>query len=175
MLAATSEQAAVREQYGCCEMQHTSPMVSVCLSMSVPHFSSSPHVIVSLATVIHSTSCSSCTRYVLTKYDMVRKDADILFDIKLHHHGSQMGEENTPSNANRGEAGDSKARKSTETCRGWNSGTCARKAADCKYAHRCGTCNSTELTAPNCSANHRASGQPAVTTAAVGPGANGTT
>ena len=33
--------------------------------MSVPHFSSSPHVIVSLATVIHSIPCSSCSRYAL--------------------------------------------------------------------------------------------------------------
>ena len=125
----------------------------------------------------HSTG-GPCGRHCLainSEYNMGKKDADVLFDTKLYHHGSHTGKENTPSNANRGELGDGKLRKTTETCRGWNSGTCARKPADCRYAHRCSTCNSMDHSAPHCVAKHRTNGQAAPGTTAAGPGANRTT
>ena len=102
-----------------------------------------------------------------SKYDMGKEDVQVLLRLQLHRNGGPPGKENHPGNTNRAELGDGKARKNTETCRGWNNGTCARKAADCKYVHRCSTCSSTEHAAPNCLGHGRPGGQavPAATAA----------
>ena len=85
-----------------------------------------------------------------SQYDMGTRDMEALLDTKLLHHPPTQKEN---SNPNRREAGDGKSRqKSTDTCRGWNNGTCTRKSADCKFAHRCSSCNSSDHSAQRCSA-----------------------
>jgi hypothetical protein len=108
-----------------------------------------------------------------SRYDMGKSDIELLLHVKMNHQ-LPPGREN--SNPNRGgtASGDSKQReKSDAICRGWNAGTCARKAADCKYVHRCSACNAADHPASRCTRTPQ--GGPTGTSAApAGPNSNRT-
>jgi hypothetical protein len=103
-----------------------------------------------------------------SSYDMGQRDIDVLIDTKMHHLG---GKEN--GNPNRGDHADKTKQKSVETCRGYNTGTCGRKAADCKWTHRCSTCQATGHPASQCTTRNRAGGGAATATAGAARTATG--
>jgi hypothetical protein len=122
-----------------------------------------------------STGGPNGRHYLLidSQYDMGVRDMDILFDVNLHSQGN-IGREHANrtvpgrtdagrTDTGRADSGHGKQRqgKGVEYCRGFNSGTCTRKAADCKFQHRCSACGASAHSVQNCTSHGKAAGSTA--------------
>ena len=88
-------------------------------------------------------------------YDMGKSDIEILLHIQMNHQLPPGRENSDPNRGGAVAAGIKQREKSGAICKGWNAGTCSRKAADCKYLHRCSTCNAADHPAARCTKTHR--------------------
>jgi hypothetical protein len=103
-----------------------------------------------------------------SEYDMGVRDTDILFDIGFQAQGNNTVVAAPPSRpaATRSDTNDRKQQPSTtktsETCRGYNAGTCSRPR-DCRYLHQCSGCGAAGHPKVQCTASRKSTGTTAST------------